>query len=223
MRILIAIFLCLLPERYRQRLGVYHLPTIAAVLSGVLEALSFLTAIGYRYFAFMNARMSLIHQRALLTAAEKAGETLIMGLGNILLLDYLVQPATLLLVFFAGEGLVRAYAALAAGEALPSLPIKLLFALGSGLQAKAAEAMLGRRLPDLVETAADGESLRVVCCRPKQWNRLATICYQGDLYEMAGERKAPPPRRFVYNLRKKPLSALIRGIQLYEPAEAQKR
>jgi hypothetical protein len=223
MRILIAIVLCLLPERYRQRLGIYHLPTIAAVLSGVLETLSFLTAIGYRYFAFMNARMALIHQRTLLTAAEKAGETLIMGLGNILLLDYLVQPATLLLGFFAGEGLVRAFAALATGEALPSLPLKLLSALGGWLQAKADEATLGRRLPDLVETAADGESLRVVCCSPKHWNQLATISYQGELYEMAGERKAPPPRRFVYTLRKKPLSTLIRGIQVYDPEDAVKR
>jgi hypothetical protein len=217
MRVLIAIFVCLLPERYRQRLGLYHVPTAAGVFSGVLETLLFLSLIGYRYLAFMNARMAIFHQKVLLTAAEKAGETLIMGLGQILLFEYLLQPLTMVLGFFVAEGLVRTYAALGAGEMLPSLPLKLLSLLQARLVMMAGEIKRGRRVRDRVEAASDGESLRVVCCRAKPWDRMATICYQGQLYEVADERKAPPPRRFVYVLRKKQLSTLIRSIQAYDP------
>jgi hypothetical protein len=60
-------------------------------------------------------------------------------------------------------------------------------------------------------------SLQIKSCRPKQWNQLTTVSHDGQLYELVSEQKAPAPRRYVYLFRKKPPTAVIRGIHAYDP------
>jgi hypothetical protein len=78
---------------------------------------------------------------------------------------------------------------------------------------------MGARLRDEVIIDPSGQSLRIASCRPKQWNQLTTVSLEGQFYELVQEEKATAPRPFVYQLRKKPPTAVIRGIYAYDPDE----
>jgi hypothetical protein len=153
-------------------------------------------------------------------AAEKGGESAVMGFGSILMVEYVFQVTTLVLLFLMVEGAIRAIAAIGSGEVLPSLPLQMLSFLQGKLEAHGHEARMGKRVRDNALITADGESLQIASCRPKAWTRLTTISYEGVLYELIEEKAGEAPRRFAYVLRKKPVSALIRGIHSYDPDEA---
>jgi hypothetical protein len=86
------------------------------------------------------------------------------------------------------------------------------------------ESRMGARLRDEAVIDPTGQSLRIASCHPKEWNHLTTISHDGQLYELVTEQKATAPRPFVYQLRKKSPTAVIRGIYAYDPDEAlQKR
>jgi hypothetical protein len=51
------------------------------------------------------------------------------------------------------------------------------------------------------------------------WNRLTTIRYNDELYELDREEQGRPPRPFVYRLKKLPLGKIIRGVHHYQPEE----
>ena len=143
-----------------------------------------------------------------------------MGLGSILMLEYVFQFSTLVLLFLTVEGAVRAIAAIGSGEVLPTLPLQVLAFLQTKLEAHGAEVRMGKRVRDEAQVTSDGESLQVASCRPKSWNRLTTISYEGELYELVATKEGAAPRRFAYVLRKKPVSAVIRGLYSYDPDEA---
>jgi hypothetical protein len=107
-----------------------------------------------------------------------------------------------------------------AKETLPDLLLFLLAKLHSRIDAENHERSLGARLRDEVQIDPAGISLEIKSCRPKQWNQLTTVSHDGQLYELVSEQKAPAPCQFVYLLRKKPPTAVIRGIYAYDPNEA---
>lgn len=221
MKLLLSALISFLPIRYREKFGVLHLPPGSAVLSGILEILVCVGLLIHRYFVFMNARLAALPLKAMLKAAERLGETLIMAFGNVFMVEYILQFTTLFLIFLTLEGAVRVFAALGNGEVLPSLPLQLLALLHAQLKAGGREIRLGRRIRDEVELTG-GQSLRIASCRPKAWNHLVTISFNGELYEVAREVKGPAPRPFVYILKKKSLSGVVRGLHLYDPDEVLK-
>jgi len=80
---------------------------------------------------------------------------------------------------------------------------------------------MGPRVADGVERG-DGKQydLRIASCRQKSnWDRLLTVAYEGEFYEVVQEESGSPPRRFVYLLRKIPPSKVIRGLHHYHPEE----
>jgi hypothetical protein len=143
-----------------------------------------------------------------------------MGFGGILMVEYVFQFTTLVLLFLMVEGAIRAIAAIGSGEILPSLPLQMLSFLQGKLEVRGHEARMGKRVRDNALITADGESLQISSCRPKAWTQLTTISYEGVLYEVIEEKAGEAPRRFAYVLRKKPVSAVIRGIHSYDPDEA---
>ena len=63
-----------------------------------------------------------------------------------------------------------------------------------------------------------GYALVVRSCRPKlDWNRLVTVEYRNEFYECYREEQGPPPRRFIYYLRKSPANRLVVVIRKYKP------
>jgi hypothetical protein len=215
----LATLLAFLPKRYRGNLTPYEIPVEGAVWGGTLEALFSLGLLIYRYFAFMNERMALVPETALEKAGHIGGESLIMALGPIFLLEYFLHLSTIVLTFFMLEGLVRLAASVISGEVLPSLPLYLTALLHTHLDAHHYEKSQGERIRDHVQLIPADGSLQISSCRPKSWNQLTTISHEGELYELVSAQHAPAPRPFVYVLRKKPPTAVIRGIHPYDPDE----
>ncbi len=208
----------LLPERWRP-VGLVSWPNSFA--SGIAQLLTCGTVVLYRYFVYANARMMLVPASVTLSAAERNGETAVMGLGIIILIEYLIHPVTILLIYFCIEGLVRAVAAYIGGETVGTLPLVLLAWVAQKYTARSYERSLGKRVPDVVEKPGPaGYDLRIASCRPKLgWDRLLTISYEDELYEVAEQESGSPPFQFVYLLRKKPEGKVIRGLHRYDPAE----
>lgn len=207
----------LFPSRYRRWI---QIAPSSAVVSGVLQFLTFLSLFIYRYLVFARSEV-FGGVKAGLTAMERGGETALAGSGIFVLMEYMIQPLTFVLVYFTFEGLVRGVAAFVGSEIVPSLPLALMAWAHRKLDDFRAEKALGPRVPDEVEAIeSDDVQLRIRSCRAKStWDDRLTIFYLDGLYEVAGEERADPPRRFVYLLRLKPANKLVRGTYHYDPSE----
>ena len=76
-------------------------------------------------------------------------------------------------------------------------------------------------VPDTIERG-DGTryELRISSCRPKgNWDKWMTVMYEEKLYEIAAAELGQPPRPYLYLLRTKPESKVIRGLHRYDPNE----
>jgi hypothetical protein len=219
MNIFAATLLAFFPKRYRTIFTRYELPTSGAVVSGIMETAISLGLLIHGYFVYADERIAALPVSVMTKAAEKGGESAIMGVGGILLLEYVIHVTTILLVFLTVEGLVRTIAAIGGGVVLPSLPLLILALIHAKLGDWKRENQLGKRIRDDVQVVPGNERLQVSSCRPKSWTQLTTIAYDGVFYELLSENQGPAPRPFVYILRKKPPSAVIRGIYAYHPDE----
>jgi hypothetical protein len=220
-----GILLALLPRRYRRWIeerGGGHL-TAAAVASGLLQFLGCLVAFILRFFLFRQQRMEqwmteTLGKGGLDLAASTAGQ---YAMGFTTTFEYLLQPLTVVLIYFTLEGVVRMLAGMITGEVVGTLPLQAVAWLHGQAEARWAEWKLGPRIVDLVQTG-DGSRyhLRILSCRPKQtWDRMMTIVYDGVFYELAGEERGPFPRQFIYLLRRIPEGKVIRGHHYYRPDE----
>jgi hypothetical protein len=218
MDLFFSTLLSFLPRRYREIFTPHELPSAAGIWSGLIEALTSLGLLVRGYYSYMNWRMANLPPEVFTKAGEKGGESAIMGLGSIFMLEYLFLPPTILLAFFMLEGFVRAIAATGADEVLPSLPLQVIAFLHTKLDAQSRERQLGQRIRDEVQPVA-ADSLQIASCRPKPWTQLTTIAHEGVFYELVSEHEGESPRRFVYLLRRKPTTAVIRGIHEYNPNE----
>lgn len=220
LRFLISVVVALFPDRYRRRFAWKFVSTAGGVTSGALELATFLILILYRYFVYAHNRIFGGNPDVLLAAAERGGQTAIMGSGMFVLAEYMIQPLTILFAYFAIEGVARLSAAVASGEVLPSMPLQLIAWAHGALETKQRERELGPPVEDLVQPGHGDFALVIASCRPKPWHAMTTISYGEKLYELVKEESAPPPRRWIYVLRKRPESKIVRGeIYEYRPDE----
>lgn len=219
MNILLSMLLSLLPKRYRETFTSHAIPSAGAVVSGLLETLISAGLVIHGYFVYTDERLAALSVTVMTKAGEKGGESAIMGMGTIFLMEYLIHISTLVLMFFVLEGAVRAIAAIGSGEVLPSFPLQAIAFVHTQLDSQSQERSLGERIRDEVAAADGGQGLQIASCRPKPWNQLTSISHEGVFYELAGEKKGTKPRPFIYILRKKPQTAVIRGIYAYDPDE----
>lgn len=229
--ILLGLGVVLLPMRFRQRWfphGQGNLRASAAI-SGAMQMIFALALLIFRYPRFASHQVTQLYSFGVaLAAAEKGGETAVRGMGIVFLLAYILLPVSLLLIYFAFEGAVRLIAATATGEVVGTLPFVLIEAAGRRWNAYQSEKKQGPRVPDEITVAApDGDhELAIASCRRKMgWDRLMTVSYQNQLYEIArylyveGEN----PRRHIYYLRPAPAHKIVRGIHHYDPQEINAR
>jgi len=134
------------------------------------------------------------------------------------LVGYIFQPLSLVLLYVTAEGICRMSAAFATGEILPTFPLYLLSILHARFGSWHHESQMGRRIPDDVQYRKD-ELLQISSCRPKSWTKLTTIAYDDLLYEVDSVKHGSAPRQFIYVLRKKPTSGIVRGLHQYSPDE----
>ncbi|MCI0354343.1 MAG: hypothetical protein L0099_04775, partial [Acidobacteria bacterium] len=181
-----GIFVALLPQRYRrwvEERGGSHLTT-AAVASGLLQFLGCLGAVIGRFFLFRQQRMN--------QWLESEAQGALMGthgqftVGLFTVLEYVIQPLTLLLLYFTLEGAVRLLAGIVTGEVVGTLPLQGVAWLHGKAEGRWAEWKLGPRIADLVQKG-DGTKydLRILSCRPKKtWDRMMTIVFLEEFYEL---------------------------------------
>ncbi|MBZ5568210.1 MAG: hypothetical protein LAN64_10220 [Acidobacteriia bacterium] len=221
---LLSILVSLLPRRYRgYELGDGNLDVRrGAIFSSSLQFVLCCAALWARYPAFLRARLA---EAAAVTGATAGSDRVVAGLtdfsaGAFAVFQYMFSPITLLILYFALEGAVRIFAVVASDEVLPTLPLQLVaWALEVG-KVEYQEHELGPRLADVVEPGLPGKyDLKVLSCRPKEWNHLVTIRFNDQMYEVQSEQTGLPPWRFVYLLRLKPESKIVRSLQDYDPEE----
>lgn len=214
-----GLWLSFVPEAWRKS---YFAEVVANINSGVLltgvgQMVVCLALLGWRYPAFVRSQIYGMGD-APLQAAERGGEAALMGLGPLMLVAYLIQPLSLLLLYFMVEGVMRGVSVVVSEEPLPTLPLFLASLADARARAYRREQELGPRVLDTVqvEGAAD---LLIASCRPKPWTPLTTIRYQDELYELAKTNQGAKPRQFLYLLRKIPATKLVRGVHDYSPDE----
>ncbi len=218
----LSIVLSLFPARYRGRL--FHASSFdvqrGALASSIIQIVAPALFLWLRYPAWYQAYV----ERIVTQVAAKGGDKISqasasLGAGTFSLFEYLIQPLTLLLVYFMFEGVVRLSAFVASKEVLPSLPLQIVAWIHTWAAGSAKERALGPRIVDLVKPGPTPELLIIESCRPKSWDTLLTISYMDKMYEIESTAEQAPPRRFVYRLRIIPPSKLIRGIHAYQPDE----
>lgn len=186
---------------------------LATMASGVVEFVAFLMVTGSLYVSFVASRARLYGSRGGPTGAVA---------WIFASMEFLVYPHHLLVAYLMVEGAGRTIGAFATGELLPSLPLWLAARIQQRLQAKAAEAAMGPRVPDSVEHVEGMPyELRIASCRPKEkWkDKLLTVSYEEQFYEVVREERGQSPRPFIYLLHKAPESKVIRGHHPYDPNE----
>lgn len=185
----------------------------SAMLSGLAELFVCGAVLIRGGIHFLIARS---HQ---LTPLGQANEGTQLYFGGILLLEYVFQPLSILLLCGMAEGAIRWFAAWSTEEILPSMPLKLAWLIREWHGKREQERRLGPIVPDVMERADGGEyAIRISACRPKEgWREFITVAVDGELYELIKVRPGMPPHRFEYLLRKFPVGKVIRGIYRYEP------
>jgi hypothetical protein len=134
--------------------------------------------------------------------------------------EYVIfHPLPLLLLYLALEGMARFVGGVCVSEVVPSLPVVLALRLRSYILGKRAQRAVQplASLPDSVEVLCGGERLRIAAALAKtNWDASLTIGIQGEWYEVERNEKDPPPRSFVYILRRAPIGKVLRAYQEYE-------
>ena len=218
---LIGLATSFFPEAWRKRWfrEIDVNPTASAIVTGIVQLLVCLAWLGWHFPAFARSQMNAAAVGdATMKAMEKGGETAAMGFGPLLLIAYLIQPLSLVLLYFLFEGGVRIIAATATHETLPTLPLFLASLLDARAREYRRERAMGPRVVDLVQVEGASDLL-VASCRPKTWVALNTIRYQDVLYELVKTNHGAKPRPYLYLLRKIPAHKTVRGIYDYSPDE----
>ena len=201
MSFLLDLMLSFLPPRYRSawRHSASGSLVRAAAVSGFLEMVVF----GTLYIVgFVTAF------------------THLAVIGPLAFVEYLFYPKSWPLAFFFFDGTIRWLTSLS-GQAVGSLALYPAAWIHGWLERRAERRRRGPKVPDIIERG-DGTryELRISSCRPKgNWDKWMTVMYEERLYEIAAAELGQPPRPYLYLLRTKPESKVIRGLHRYDPNE----
>ena len=200
----------LLPKQWRGR---HSSATIefarAGVVSGLLEMVVFGSLTLNHFARFMVARSKLV-------ADAPMNEGTQLWVLAIFIVDFLIQPLSIVLVYFTLEGFARGYTAWLHGNVLPSLPLFLVATWQARHRQASAERSHEPRLGDVVEEVSPGE-LRILTCRPKDWASTTTIAYRQEMWEVVKTGQTAGARKFAYHLRLRRSNVAIRAIREYDP------
>ncbi len=224
LKMLVSIIVSMVPRRYRGTWFADHDVDVrrGAILSGIVEFVVPSAMLWLRYSSFIHMRMA---EAAAKVAARTAGDRLSLGIsdfsiGFLGLWEYLLQPLNVVFIFMIIEAMVRIMAAVATNEVMPTMPLAVIAWLHGLGEDRHREFKLGPRLADAVMTGISPEfDLRIDSCRPKPWTPLITIRYGDDLFVLSKEMTGPPPRPYVYMLKKIPAGQIVRGLRDYDPEE----
>ncbi|HET8890568.1 MAG TPA: hypothetical protein VFQ41_16815 [Candidatus Angelobacter sp.] len=150
-----------------------------------------------------------------LTGSNETGQAII---ALIVVLDFLIHPVSLLLLYLAIEGFIRFAGALITGEIVPNLLVSLSVKTADSVSRSSARRHSPPPVPDIAERLAGGR-IRVSSASQKAgWNSSVTIGIGGQWFELESEADGTPPRAFTYVLRPASPGKVLRGYQEYHAA-----
>jgi hypothetical protein len=191
----------------------------ATVISGVLEAVLSLAALGEWYFLYFANLAEKYTQHALgphpdfhfdWSAVREAG-----------LFAFALHPLTWTIAYFGCEGIVRGLAALAAKHSYGIFPLAAVEFLYRKAIRPAPEAQLPL-VADEITPGTDDFDFRISSCRQKPlWKHPFTIRYAGGYFEVVGQSFiAAGPRPYLYFLRRLRPGQATGGVEAYRPEDA---
>jgi len=175
-----AILVSFLPERYRRWWDFErsHEMRGAAIACGILQ----MAGGAFVYMTLFVTRINdIIGKTGALFLASQPGDINLMqfrlSTGVLGLANFALQPLPLLVGYVTAEGAVRAVAAMATGEPLPTLPFSLIGHLHDRLDEARRKRELGPPITDVIQPSHDGTyDVRVLSCRPKpEWNPYISV------------------------------------------------
>ena len=210
-----SVVLAFFPSRYRASHGLRSPALASAAIEGFL-AVSFLIG---RIYAFVSHPGMVSDKLANQLFVEHGGNffaaNAISGAAN-----FWLDPFVLLCLYFFFESVVRYFVAIEGSRPIGTLPLYAI-SLVHGLFDRAAhKRYLGSLIVDQIIPGNDeqGYVLQVQSCRPKlDWHRHVTVEFRGEFFECFREEQGPPPRRFIYYLRKSADGRLVVVIRKYKP------
>ncbi|MBI4165100.1 MAG: hypothetical protein HY508_05130 [Acidobacteria bacterium] len=228
-QLFLGILLSLLPKRYRDRLPASAQADLrmGAIVSGLAAAVVCLGFLIGRYLSFLQYRVGDLGQRAIERGHEGVltSEVVHFGMGAVAAGEYLLQPLTVALIYFALEGTARFMAALVTQQITGTLPLYLLAWIEERFSQARAERALGPRVPDIFEEVYSNEyDARIFTCRRRPtWDRMMTIAWKHLFYEVLGEQPGKAPHHFIYRLRTSPKGRTVRTVHQFDPDELMKQ
>ncbi len=222
LNLLLSMLLSLLPKAWRRGWGATYEIDLArgALVSGLLECLGCAFAYGWRYLWFLDARVGDMAMQVIAKDATTVldARSVQFGMGFITMLDYMIRPVSVLLMYFAFEGLVRFIASFVSDEVVGTMPLHVVAWAHQRVARARAERALGPRIADEVQVGIEERYVRILSCRPKPgWDHLITVSYKDELYEVTRCEQGPPPRPSIYLLRPAPAHKVVRGLEQYDP------
>ena len=237
-------FVSILPKRWRDLLPfsdeVRWGP--AAAISGLAESLMALVALGYWYMHAMTAWVAQGVESAL---SGKMGPGVTdQAIGSVALVIWATHPLTLLLGYVGLEGAIRLCSAAFGETILGILPLFLVdkilatvfrrpklkntnavngsagsYSLLGALRDKVLMATLPAVSDELCFRKSALENiLEIRASRRKQdWTPPRIVRYQDNYYRLEADSIGPPPRPFLYTLRRLPIGVPGRTVLLYAP------
>jgi hypothetical protein len=236
-----------LPQRWRKALPFYRFVKWerAAAIGGLAEFVLAFMALMHWFFHAMSAWVDRAVDAAL---NGKLGSAVTdQAIGGVVLFLWVVNPLTLLLVYFATEGIVRLWAGEMSETVLGTLPLFLVdkifvtvFRIGIPENRNVAdsslhnpslarilrERLLVARLPEVgdelrFKKSASEEILEIHSSRKKEgWSSPNVVCYRDTYYRLEADFLAGAPRPFHYVLRRLPMGVPSRKVLKYSPADA---
>ena len=206
-----GIFYSLLPRRWWRGWSYASTADFArsAVLSGLLEMLFFATLTLGQFERHMASRSKLI-------ANANVNEGTQLWLLGIFIFDFLIQPVSMVVVYFTLEGFARGYTAWLHGAVLPTLPLYLLSKWGARHDRRRTIKSMGPWMQDMVEQVSDHE-VRIFSSRPKDWTPATTIAFRQQMWELEKAEELSNPRRYAYRLKLRTSTVAIRVLREYDP------
>jgi hypothetical protein len=210
----LGVLMTFLPPRYRSHdAGLRG----EAMTAGILEFLSALGVLLYRFFIFSWQRAGLIGL-PVDAPSNRPEVNAVFGGGVFMMADFLFTPLNAFLVYLFFEGVIRVMSALVGHQVFGTLPLYVISGVHGLVDKARYKRYLGPLVADEVVRGGPRQShdLKVYSCRPKlHWNPYMTVQFEGEFYQYFKEEYGPPPRRFIYYLRKNPVGRIVVVVDQY--------
>jgi hypothetical protein len=220
----LGMIVSLLPKQYRNLWSGSATADFrqATILSGAVQGLGCLVLYIVRYFYFFEYRVGTIAKAAIKKGVEEAlgSPAAQYGAGFTTTVEYFFSPLSVLLAYFAMEGVVRLFAAVITEETTGTLPLYVVAWVVGRVQAWRADRALGIPMEDEVHRFVRLDyDLAIASSRPKKWDRMLTIEFEEKNYELYDQKLGPAPRPYIYLLKQISPGWVIRGLHHYRPDE----